>query len=438
MEKVCSYCETAVKIIESYDRNPSKADEILSEHFFVSSKKNPFRRICQFIFLTVLRNKFLIERVISKICRRSPRKKLECLLKAAIAEVIISDTQTFPKVVNTWVEFCKNAFSENEAKFVNAVLRKSRSEVEDILKNGDIALKYSFPEWFVKRWTENFGAKKTEEILANSNSPSEVFFRVSPMREAQKVFEKYEEFFETTNFGGFYVLKSGNWDNVAELLQTKYFYAQDPSTSFAARKLAPKCGWKILDLCASPGGKSRIMADLVYRDFLERGLEQGELAETLIVSVDMPKRIKKLSQNMGKVDFLKSDVVECDLLKGDLAEVLGVRNLPREYDAVFIDAPCSNTGVLRRRPDARYRITEGDILRCAEIQKKLLEKYCEFVRIGGKLVFSTCSIDFEENENNKEEFLKKCGDRFKCVFANTYLPSRHSDGCGVFVFERLE
>ena len=138
---------------------------------------------------------------------------------------------------------------------------------------------------------------------------------------------------------------------------------------------------------------------------------------------------------MSKVDFLKSAVLECDLLNEDLNQKLAAQNLPLVYDGVFIDAPCSNTGVLRRRPDARYRLKPEDISQCAAIQRKLLQKYAKNVKKGGKLVYSTCSIDFDENEANAQIFLENNKD-FALEFSKTFLPSEQSDGCGVFVFSK--
>ena len=106
-----------------------------------------------------------------------------------------------------------------------------------------------------------------------------------------------------------------------------------------------------------------------------------------------------------------------------------------KFDCVLLDAPCSNTGVLRRRPDARYRLSEGDLSKSANFQKKLISKAGEFVRPGGRFVYSTCSIEPEENEENANWFLRNFPE-FKLVCGVTSLPNDFKDGSGSFLFER--
>lgn len=119
---------------------------------------------------------------------------------------------------------------------------------------------------------------------------------------------------------------------------------QDPSTFFAPSQFSPKDG-DFLDLCAAPGGKSRAIADICFAN-------SADVKKCSLVSVDVPERTAPLVENMQKVGFMKADVLECDILKDDLQKKLSERNLPTSFDGVFVDAPCSNTGVLRRRPDA--------------------------------------------------------------------------------------
>lgn len=433
MEDSSPYQNTAVKIIEIYDSNPSKADEILSEHFFASINKRPFRGICQFIFLTVLRNKFLIEHTIQLLSKKKPKFKMQCLLKAAIAELIIAEDDKKPKVIDSWVGWTKKNFSKAEANFVNAVLRRCQKTIEKIKLSGELSVIYSIPNWLIGRWKTFFGISKTGEILEILNKPSEVFFRMSQDDEAKQIFKSYSQFFSPSKFENFYRLNSGNWKNVVSLLETGYFYIQDPSTYFAPRALKPRAGGKYLDLCASPGGKSRIIADLIKKDFLQNREKYGAetLEKSLLVSVDFGNRIRRLKENMLKVGFMDCKVVDCNLLKEDLKQKLEAAGLPTAFDGVFIDAPCSNTGVLRRRPDARYRISESDISNCAEIQRRLLEKYAEYVKSGGTLVFSTCSIDEEENAQNAEYFSKN-NPKWTITESKTILPDNENDGCGFF------
>ena len=396
MEGFSSYYAAVSKVIEMYNTNPSKADEIMSEQFSLYFHKKPFHGVCQFIFLTLLRNKFLIECSIGKIAKKKPRKKVESLIEAAFAEIIISEDEKIPKVIHGWVEFAKTYLSKPEANFVNAVLRKAKFALNETIKTGSLSQIYSFPQWLIDRWTDQFGGETTLQILKLSNKPSEVFFRKAEGF-SDSTFSKYSQFFTPSKFDNFYILKSGNWNKVKELLSEPDFYIQDPSTTFAIDVLNPKPGKTYLDLCASPGGKSRYIADKI-RSVAKKENSSVLAADAMHYSID-------LYTNIGIL-----------LAKGENS-----------------DAPCSNTGVLRRRPDARYRITPDDIKNCSKKQLFLLREYCKYVKNGGMLVYSTCSIDNEENQQVAQDFLEE-NHTFEPIFSKTFLPEDENDGCGVFVF----
>lgn len=436
MEEYSSYYAAVSKIIEAYDTTPSKADEIMSEQFSLSVKQKPFLSVCQFIFLTVLRNKFLIECSIGKIAAKKPRKKVFALLKGACAEIMTSDAQKLPKVVHGWVEFSKKYLSPGEAKFVNAVLRKLSGALEETKKENKLDIIYSVPQWLLQGWENDFGKKKTLQMLQILNVPSKVFLRKSPNPKAAELLEKNSSHFQESKFENFCILNSGSWSAAEELLKSGFFYIQDPSTTFAIDRLEPKNGGKYLDLCASPGGKSRYIADKILEDALKNSQSKAVSDESLLVSVDIGARIKKLKQNIARLDFLHTEIVECNLIDEDLGEKLSALKLPVLFDGVFIDAPCSNTGVLRRRPDARYRISKDDILKCSEIQRELLKRNSRFVKVGGRLVFSTCSIDRRENEENAAFFIEE-NPNFALEYGKTFLPDIQNDGCGAFVFKRI-
>ncbi len=420
--------DAVVAMLMSYDKSPAKADEILSTQFILSDKNRTFRRVCQFIFLNVLRQSALIDKVFSSLCRRRPAPKLRAAMRAAAAEILYSDEARLPKIVDSWVEFSKRRCSAGEAAFANAVLRKFYPEACSFVSKArtqeDLSAAYSHPGWLVGRWLDRFGYEKCLEILKCSQKPSEVFFRVSPTAEAGSKFAEYARFFEPAEAAGFYRLKGGAWDSVGELLKSSDFYIQDPSTWRAASMLSPGCG-KWLDLCAAPGGKSRAIADLVRASSGPAGARKS-----LLVSVDFGKaRMARLRQNMEKVKFMDCRALECDLLKNPLSKVLEENLLPGEYDGVFLDAPCSNTGVLRRRPDARYRIKESDVFACAEIQGRLLDIAAGFVAAGGRLVYSTCSIEPEENSEVAGRFLERHPD-FELAEERLLLPGLENDGAG--------
>lgn len=421
-----------VDIVKICSSTGAKADVIIGEYF--STVNCPFRNAVEAIVLQWLRNKILIDRAFLSVCAKKPKNAVFSVLRAAAADIMSGDSEKFAQIVHSWVEFSKKKLSKNESGFVNAVLRKFPLAVADLTSGGNssqaLSVKFSHPQWLVEKWQKNFGGEETVKILESNQIPSEVFFRKSYDKKADEIFEGFKQYFAETEFENFHKLKSGAWHDVKELLKTPYFYIQDPSTSFAVKQFAPKNG-SFLDLCAAPGGKSRFIADLVLRDS-----PADKLENSLLVSVDMEDRIEPLAENMAKIGFMKMEVLACDILKDNLAEILADKNLPDVFDGVFIDAPCSNSGVLRRRPDARYRIEKSDISNCAEKQLEILGVAKNFVKSGGKLEYSTCSIEPEENGNVISKFLEQ-NKNFKLVESGILLPAKNNDGAGFALFEKL-
>ena len=189
---------------------------------------------------------------------------------------------------------------------------------------------------------------------------------------------------------------------------------KDPSTRLAPELLAPVKGQSVLDLCAAPGGKAY---DLAYQMEYD-----GHL-----VALDLPgNRIERLRENLRTLaqdaPLFQCDVLEADLLKADTT-TFSDRQLPSRYDAVLLDAPCSNTGVIQRRTDVKWRLQPKDIAKCAALQKQLIAAAARFVKPGGRLVYSTCSIEYEENQAVVDHFLaSEYGQRFKLRKSVQSLP----------------
>lgn len=421
----------AAKLHAEYEKQPAKLDKFFDSKFSLSYKYGEERGFCQFIFLNLLRNKRIIESILSRFLRKRPKALLFSLLKCAAAEILASPPEKTAQIAHAWVQCCKERFSKPEAAMANAVLRKFAPEYEKAKLSAksleDFALLYSHPLWLAKSWKSRFGEGKAVEIMRQNSKPAGVFLRVSPSQEAAEIFKKYSEFFEACAVEGFFRLKGGAFDKISPLLNSPFFYIQDPATSFAPALLNPKGGEKILDLCAAPGGKSRILADLA--------LKSGkDLAKTSLVSVDLPgERFELLKQNLSKIGFLNARAVSADIIKGELAGALKRESLPEKYDAVFLDAPCSNTGVLRRRPDARYRLSPADISACAEIQLRLILEAAKFLKPNGRLAYSTCSIDPLENEEAPKRAAALLPN-LEIRQMKTIFPDDSLDGAGMCLF----
>ena len=302
------------------------------------------------------------------------------------------------KVIHHAVEKAKSVASPKEAKLVNAVLRKMAARLME--KPADVATEFAHPEWLVARWTRQFGAETTRKLLEWNQQPAPVYAR---WRAATAV----PEFLAPTKWAGFYEVKSGKWDEVRRLANEGALYLQDPSTRLCIDLLAPQPGEVILDACAAPGGKSLFIADV---------MKTGK-----VVALDEPVapgksdiRLVRLKENLARAP----KGVEVSMVTADLRSAGNVYyrnlNLPESYDAVLLDAPCSNTGVMRHRIDVKWRLQDGDFARHAEAQLELLHAAAHLVKSGGRLVYSTCSIDAAENEGViKEFFASRAGGGFR-------------------------
>lgn len=425
----------AAKLLAEYEKRPAKADEFLDAQYSLYYKYGEERRVCQFIFLTVLRNKLLIDTILAVFLKKTPRPKLLSVLRCACAEIISARENKTAQTVHSWVEASKCACSVGESKLANAVLRKFSQKYLEMKSNAetleDFALLYSHPLWLAKSWRTQFGFENAVRIMRQNQNPSEVFLRMQDTPQAKAELKKYSEFLNESEFENFYTVKRGSFQKIKSLLDTPFAYIQDPATKFAPTLLNPQKSETILDLCAAPGGKSRMISDIIRQKNPD-----GFLEDTLLVSVDADSpRLDKLKQNLSKIDFLKTACLACDLESENLKYALEKSSLPTSFDAILLDAPCSNTGVLRRRPDARHRISPKDIQNCKSIQIKILKNALPLLKKGGRLVYSTCSIDKSENEESPKEALEGLNG-FKLEHLQTILPDV-CDGAGIALIKRV-
>ena len=417
------------RLLAEYEKAPTKADEFFETKFALYFKYKEERQVCQFIFLTVLRNKLLIEFILKRLLLRKTRPLLKALIQCGCAEIIASPAAKRPQIIHAWVETCKQSFSVGESKVANAVLRRFAENFDELSASAksldDFATLHSHPDWLAKSWGKNFGEEKALEIMKNNQRPSEVFFRISSSTSAKIAFAPFAQHFEKTADPCFFKMKGGRWQDVCELLETPYAYVQDPSTGNAPRALNPQPGEKILDMCAAPGGKSRMLADLL--------LASGQnLSDNLIVSIDLPgARFERLSENLSKIDFVPIKTIAADLLKNELPQKLQENGLPEKFDAILLDAPCSNTGVLRRRPDVRLRLKKSDIINCSKIQEELIKTALTLLKPNGRLIYSTCSVEPEENIDAPTKALKNFPN-FHISKSETIIPNE-SDGAGLCI-----
>lgn len=408
----------AVALTEAYLTENLKANQLLEQ--LPEGFSGERRATCQSLFLGALRHGQRVQHALKTFIKQRPRAKIEAIFLVAGYEMLSSPAEKYPQIVHHAVERSKTQAAQSETGLLNAVLRKLPEALDATHPSNRPDAHFSHPKWLFKRWNKEFGPPTTIKLMEwNQQIPATYL----------KLYETPSELpkgLEPTQWDNFYKVAAGaSWkEDLHPLLNKGNAYIKDPSTRLAPSLLAPKPGEDVLDLCAAPGGKAYDMAHMMEL--------KGH-----IVALDLPgNRIQRLSENL---ESLATETLECTILEGDLLELddeaFEEQGLPIQYDAVMLDAPCSNTGVIQRRTDVKWRLRGKDVSNCAYLQKQLLTAASFCVKPGGRLVYSTCSIEDDENKEVVEAFLKsKAGERFSLKDSAISLPwETGHDGAGAFL-----
>lgn len=342
---------------------------------------------------------WLIER---KTDGRKQKQNLRLLLRLGLYQIFWLDRIPDHAAVHEIVELGKELGCGAQAGFLNAVLRDYTRE-KDIthgllndLRYEDPPRGWSHPYDLCHRWHVRWGADRLFDLLEWNNSPPPTCARINTLRATAKDVEAlwWNEGVEarpaplTWDRVPAYRLESHPPLESLESFRDGKFYIQDPSTIAPVIALAPQPGETILDLCAAPGGKTTLIAQLMNN--------QGR-----ILAADIsPDRLKQVTENCERLGVACVETLVAD-------ETIDARLADLTIDRILIDAPCSNTGVIRRRVDARWRSSDKEIAALRETQLQLLKKAAKWIKPGGKIVYSTCSLEPEENRGVVAEFLKR-------------------------------
>ena len=412
--------DAAAYLVEAYLIGEQKADQLLDQIpvNFIGDR----RAACQSLFLGALRHGHRTRAALKKLLRKKTKSSVEAVLLVSGYEILDAEADRHPKIIHHAVERSKQVVNRFDQGFLNAILRKLPAALEQINAQKSPAAFYSHPDWLVEHWQEEFPGACTQLLEWNQGIPPTYL----------KVYNDEVQIplgLEATEWPQFYqVTGKISWkEDLHPLLNKGNAYIKDPSTRIAPALLGPRAGESVLDLCAAPGGKAYDIAHAMEG--------KGQ-----IVAVDLPgKRIARLEENLSTLrsEDLKCEIVECDLLEMD-ASTFEDRSLPSAYDAVMLDAPCSNTGVIQRRTDVKWRLQPNDIENCAKLQLQLLHSAARFVKAGGRITYSTCSIESAENQLVVDAFLaSKSGRVFKLEKAMVSLPwETGHDGAGAFLLRR--
>ena len=381
------------------------------------------------LFYGVLDRKITIDYILSKYSKQ-PIKKLPYYVAAALRigvfQLLYMDKIPSFAAINESVNLVKRSKNSNSSGYVNAVLRNVDREGNNSLPDDDsvksISIRYSFPEWIVARFVNQFGVEKTKEIFTEMLKKSDVYLRVNNTKiSTDELIEKlHDEGVETEKTdieNGLKVISQSGAIDGLSAYKNGYFHVQDLSSQICVASLDLKDNMRVLDICAAPGGKTFTAAEIMNGT--------GE-----IISCDLYEHRVKLISNGAKrlsLKNVKTFVADASIYNGELGE----------FDRVLCDAPCSGLGIMGRKPDIKYK-NEYEIKDLPEIQYNILENAAKYVKPNGKIVYSTCTILREENEDVFDRFIS-LNPHFKAISTQTILPSeKGGDGFFIAVAERID
>lgn len=381
------YYEIALKVFTDELMLSTEIDAVSSDLTI-----NERRRLTNLLHLYFRHFPYVEQIYINKVDKKVDSQNLETavLLLCAGVEYLYLDKSVSYAVVNDYVEVCKKTLGFYKSKYINAMLRKFSSlDKEQLLKEEANNLEISHPEWIIDKYKSQFGDKYRDFLKFNQTIP-EMFVRVNRTKiTPAKLSEMFEKEGIVTapvdGFPDFLKVVEGNPIH-SELLKEGYYYIQDIANSIPVKLLDPQKGEKILDLCTAPAGKATYIQELT-NDKVTLYLNDISQKKRVVIK----HNFKRLGLNFKK-------------LTNDPAEKY---HGFEEFDRILIDVPCSGSGNFRRHPESRWNKEEEDLKDLVKLQKAILDNAKIYVRKGGVIVYSTCSVFDEENIEVVRAFLKE-------------------------------
>ena len=349
--------------------------------------------------------KLTLEYIIQKYSKTKIKKMsdwVKNILYLGSYQIIFLDKVPKSAAVNESVNLCKK-YNFKSVGLVNAILRKiEKSDYKEISNITNsitrISLKYSMPEWIVKKICDEYGEEETANICQNLNLRPNISVRINRLKGKVELGEKgiLEDFRTITGTKNITKTKEYIEGNIT---------IQDEAAGLSSFVLAPKEGEIVLDACSAPGGKTTYLAELMHN--------KGK-----IVAWDIyEERLKQVEQNAKRlgIDIIQTEVHDATKLKEEYVE---------KFDKILLDVPCLGLGVIRRKPDIKWNRQEDDIKEISDIQFNILKTCSKYLKKNGTLVYSTCSMLKEENDAIIEKFIKE--ENFETVNIEEQIPNEFS------------
>jgi tRNA and rRNA cytosine-C5-methylases len=369
--------ELALTALQRWHSTNQFADRIIQQLLAATPAIAPERAFAQELFYGILRNLTLLDFYIQRLRPSGVDPLSGDLIRLGLFQLFHLQTPTHAAVFET-VQLAPTS----KRSLVNAVLRNAIRNRDRLLADSaaqPLHIRQSHPEFLVRRWTSAFGKASTIALCDWNNQAAPLYARINSLRTNREDFLARNPAAERVSSRPLFV-KCGELPRAA--LAGGECYMQDPSTELSVNLLNPREGERILDACAAPGGKLFQIADKTAD-------------KTSLVACDRDAaRLDLLRENLRRLGIGDIPVVQHDWLRDSASG----RFQLKEFDKIILDLPCTNTGVMRRRVDVRWRLTPADFQMMADQQFRIVAAVLPLLRSNGTLVYSTCSVEPEENE----------------------------------------
>lgn len=407
MEKKLTARKASVKALDYFESNKKTNPDILNE--LEGQERQQANEYLQGIFRKKSYLDFLISRF-SSLPPENMNPPYKNILRVGLYDLLFMDGTPDYAAINEAVELAKEHGGSRSADLINAILRRVQREYPDLPKPDFedrtelIAVTFSHPDWLVQRWVNRLGERKAFALMQYNNQHPHYYLRVNTLKTNDRNFQlrmsKADIAFEESDWlPGYYKVDHLNKIRSKGWFQKGVVQVQDVAAGFAPVILDPKPGETVYDLCAAPGTKTIAMCDMMQND-------------GTIIAVDISsERIAKIADNVTNYGAEIVNIQRADVTKERF----------RLADAVLLDAPCSGTGVMAKRADLRWRLSENDFKELVNTQDELLDAAANMVKRGGRLVYTTCSIEPDENMDRIRHFLD-IYNNFELESLEDYLP----------------
>jgi len=407
--------KTALDGLELWEKG-IKLDSFLEEDPVASR----YRKSISSLLYTYFRNRALIEYTVAKFAKKVEPKFMR-VLAMAVTEGWYHTGIPKEMAANFAVDYVRRRYGDKPSGFINAVLRRTISlDPEKLQKDAPLGIQLNLPPVLFERWKRHYPEAEIAKFAKiMTEKPPFTFRLLKDIPENELKDAGCSEVRTDFDLSPIKFYKTSTPDNVFKnkWLDDGKIYVQDPVTVLSVLALNPKKGETIADLCSAPGGKSLALAVLMGGDGM------------IIASDCSFDRHRKTVANFAKAGFNNLSVIVSSAENSSLK--------PSGFDAVLLDVPCSNTGVGRHKPDALWRFSEKKLKELVQQQRKILDGGSKLVKTGGRLVYSTCSIENEENSMQIKKFIAE-NKGFVLKEGKQILPSADNDGAYVALLERRQ